>query len=259
MKDKGARVVLCGVLALVCFYGAERLTESHIARAAEVKVVPFVLRTESYNYDKGPKGELFLKETVARRADGATATISTVGKPSSGNTVKNLIFLDGTSILVYDPIQAKSTWHIHATRLAGLKEHLFNPAADCMPEGKREGERKGIGDDVVLGHKVVRIDSNLSSGRVIDWKAPDLACEALAFTFEERQPDGSLKLRTHVKAVSLDLREPPSDIFDSGAEYVEMKPSEAQARYFQKVGVQEDEASKQSAQQSDIQYLQGQR
>jgi len=258
MKDKGAWIFLCGVLAVLCFYGAGKLTIYHIA-SAQVRVAPFVLRTESYNYDKGPKGELFVKEVVARRSDGATAEISTVGEPSSGNTVKTLTFLDGRAVVVYDPIQAKSSWHITTARLAALKEHLLNSASDCMPREKREGKRSVIGDDVVLGHKAIRIQSDLSSGRIIDWKAPDLACETLEFTFEERQPDRSLKLKTHEKAVSLDIGEPPSNMFDSGADYAEMKPSEAQARYFQKVGAPEDAASKQSAEQSDINYLRGQR
>ncbi len=258
MKDKVTWIVLYVAMAALCFYGAAKLTMYHIA-SAQGRIVPFVLRTESYNYDKGPKGELFLKEAVARRSDGATAVISTVGEPSSGNTVKTLTFLDGRSVVVYDPIQAKSSWHVTATRLAGLREHLLNPASDCMPEGKREGKRNVIGDDLILGHKVIRIESDLNAGRVIDWKAPDLACEALEFTFEERQSDHSLKLKTHAKAVSLDIGEPPSDIFEAGADYVEMKPSEAQARYFQKVGAPEDAASKQSAEQSDIEYLQGQR
>jgi hypothetical protein len=257
MKDKGTWIFLSGALAVLCFYGAGKLTIYHIA-SAQVRVAPFVLRTESYNYDKGPKGELFLKELLARRSDGATAVISTVGEPSSGNTVKTLTFLDGKSVVVYDPIQAKSSWHITAARLAGLKEHLLNSASDCMPEGKREGKQGVIGDDVILGHKVIRIGSDLSTGRVVDWKAPDLTCETLEFTFEEHQPDGSLKLKTHEKAVSLDIGEPPSDIFDSGADYAEMKPSEAQARYFQKVGISEEAASKESAEQSDINYLQGQ-
>jgi len=258
MKEKVMWIFLSGALALLCFYGAAKLTIYRIAHA-QVRVVPFVLRTESYNYDKGPKGELFLKEIVARRSDGATAVISTVGDPSSSNTVKTLTFLDGTSMVVYDPIQAKSSWHMTVTRLAGLKEHLLNPTSDCMPKEKLEGRRKVIGRDVILGHTVMRIEADMSAERMVDWKAPDLACQALEFTFEERQPDGSLKLKTHEKAVSLDIGEPPSNIFDSGASYEEMKPSEAQARYFRKVGAPEDAASKRSAEQSDRTYLQGQR
>jgi|HubBroStandDraft_6_1064221.scaffolds.fasta_scaffold00142_2 hypothetical protein len=259
MKDKLAWIVLCGALAVLCFYGAAKLTTNHIAHA-QVSVTPFVLRTESYNYDKGPKGELFVKEVVARRSDGATAVISTVGDLSLGYTIKTLTFLDGTSITVYDPIRTKSSWHVTTQRLAQLKEHLLlHPAPDCMPEGVREGPVRILGDDLILGHKVIQVESKFGSGRLIEWDAPDLACKTLEFRFEERQPDGSLKIKTHEKAISLDIGEPPSSIFDVGADYQEMKPSEAQARYFQKAGVPEDTASKQSAQQADIVYLRGQR
>jgi hypothetical protein len=258
MKQIVKWVFVSGVLALVCFYGAAKLTIHHIAHA-QVRVVPFVLRTDSYNYDNGPKGELFLKEVVARRSDGASAVISTVGDPSSGSTLKTLNFLDGTMVEVYDPIQAKSSWHMAAIRLAGLKERLLNPASDCMPKEKLEGTRKVLGRDVILGHAVIRIEADSSDGRLVDWKAPDLACETVEFTFEERQPDGSLKLKAHERAVSLDIGEPPPDVFDSGANYEEMKPSEAQARYFRKLGIPEDPATKQSAKRSDTIYLQGQR
>ena len=236
---------------MLCFYGAKRLTIHRIA-SAQVRVVPFLLEDDSYNFDEKAEGELFLKKVTARRSDGAVAEISTVGPVSLGKTIRKVRYPDGTSVDFFDLIAAKTSWRMTSPQLGGLKEHLQNPPPNCVHE--TEGSPKVIGEDIILEQRVLVVQANLSMGRMTQWKAPDLDCQTLRMRFEALQPDGSLKLKAEGRPAALAIGEPPATMFDSGKNYRELKPSEAQSEYLQRTGVPEDEETKSSVQPLDQKY-----
>src|SRR5205807_3085481 len=82
--------------------------------------------------------------------------------------------------------------------------------------------------DSVLGHPVA-VDrwTTVDGSQSTDWRAPDLGCVSFQYVLEKRQPDGSYKLSTKEKPVSLQLGEPDQRLFEIGAEYAEVHPSEA--------------------------------
>ncbi len=240
-------------LAILCFFAGSRLMVEHLANA-QVRVAPFVLQVESYNFDRDPEGEVFHKKVVARRSDGTTVVVSSIGPLSSGKFVKKITFPEGRWMTVFDLIQAKTTWQMGPTGLAAFKEHMQNPPKNCLLDV--EGNPHLLREDVILGHKVVVVQSDTGNGRMTEWKAPDLSCERLQFRFESRTPDGLLKLKSEGRAVSLVLGEPPDSMFETGLNYRELKPSDAQHEFFEKWGVPEDSDSKESVERLDKRYSQ---
>lgn len=253
MKSLPRWLLLSAGLAVLSFVTGSRLMVRHLANA-QVRIAPFVLQIETYNFDRDPQGELFHKKTVARRSDGTTVVSSSVGPLLADKNVRKITFTDGRWMTVFDLIQAKTTWQMRPANLASLKEHLQDPPKNCIIAV--EGSPHLLREDVVLGQKVVVVQSENLNGRMTEWKAPDLSCERLQFRFESKQPDGSLKPKAESRAVSLVLGEPPDSLFEVGSNYRELKPSDAQHEFVEKWGVTEDSDSKEFVKPRDKEYLQ---
>lgn len=192
---------------------------------------------------------------MARRSDGATANVATVGLIEWGTTTRKVTYPDGIWASVYDMIAAKTTWHMHPVALASMKQRLQNPPADCV--FKTEGNPRFIRNETLLGHQVAIIQTLTSTERGTFWRAPDLGCEELQFRYEAIQSDGSFKLFSEERLISLKIGEPEPRLFELGANLKEMKPSEAHRLYFEKLGVPEDDNTKRVSEQMDRSYMSG--
>lgn len=244
-------VALILVLPIIFFYASKRIVIQQKAYA-QIRAVPFVLEIHSYSFKDNPAGELFHKTIVARRSDAATVSISTVGPLSWGKTVKKLTFTDGERVTVFDLIRAKTSWHLRPSALATLKDRIENHPSDCV----FGADTKFLRTDVLLNHPVVVVEKDLSEEHttITRWMAPDLGCESLQFRYGSRQPDGSLKQLSESRLVDLRLGDPDPRLFDPAVNYEELRPSDAQSRYFQKLGLPEDDESKQSVERLDKKY-----
>jgi hypothetical protein len=79
---------------------------------------------------------------------------------------------------------------------------------------------------VLFGQKVaiVKTWDRGSAGR--KWLAPGLGCKELQWQQASLQLDGSRRIELEGKLVSFTLSEPDARLFDLGASYAEVKPSE---------------------------------
>jgi hypothetical protein len=239
------------LVVISCFFAARRLTTHRIARA-NITVVPFVLQLDNYNFDTDPNGKLFHKRVFARRSDGASANVETVGLLSWGKTTRKVTYPDGRWVTVYDLIGAKTSWQLKPSSLARMKRLLQEPPPDCVFQ--TEGDPKVISTETILGQKVFVVQAASTSWRETAWRAPGLACQELKFRFESRQPDGSFKLKSEERPVGLTIGEPPPSLFDSGPSFEEQKPSDAHRHFFEKLPIPEDDATKKESEQMDMDY-----
>src|SRR5690348_13067764 len=119
-------------LAAICFFIGKNLEFVRIARAQTV-VVPYQLQMEIYTFEQNPAGQLLVKETKARRTDGATVLTEDIFLPIGERTSRKITFADGTILSVNDSIAAKTTCHLaSSSAVAAYKEQLINPPQACV-------------------------------------------------------------------------------------------------------------------------------
>ncbi len=242
------------VAGLVCFFLTKTLTFTQIA-TGDISVAPFTQERESYSFENDPKGSLVSKETVAMRADGAEAILTTamgnVGL-DQGFSARKVVFPDGRMLTLMDWIQAKSTWpRISAQQILTRNSRMSRPPENCIAAGET---LMGFGD--LLGHKVAIVGWPHQTGaqRVIQWQAPDLGCQSLLDRVQEQQSDGSWKLDAETRTTSLILGQPDPKYFDAGAGYTEMSPSQMLQRSEAFVGAAPTDDIEQSAKVQDKAY-----
>ncbi|HET7183048.1 MAG TPA: hypothetical protein VFI82_00075 [Terriglobales bacterium] len=178
-----ALIVLIIGLAAIAFDVAKSWTTVTLAQTS-VTVTPFTFETETYNFESDEKGKPFHKEVVARRSDGSTVKIATVGRIEWGTTTRKITHTTGVWASVYDLIEAKTTWQMHPAELAALKERLRNPPVDCVFQ--TAGNPSFVRNDIVLGHELAVIQTSTATERGTFWRARNLGCEELQFRFESR-------------------------------------------------------------------------
>jgi hypothetical protein len=95
---------------------------------------------------------------------------------------------------------------------------------------------KLLGQTVLFGQQadVVKTWNRGSGGQ--EWLAPALGCKELQWEQASLQPDGSRRIEEEGKLVSFTLGEPDARLFDLGASYAEIKPSELLRREMKAVG-----------------------
>lgn len=223
-------------LAVGCFYMSRALLIQHVA-GAEIRVTPYVLQTETRSFDNDPDGELFSRRTLARRSDGASAIVFTdLGKIgfAAGETSRRVTLPDGSVIMLHDSISARSTSPPMSTqRLAWYKTRHLQPPQNCVFPGETLQ-----GYEALLGQSTALVEHTSTDGyHVVYWRAPELGCENLRYRGDEKAPDGSRKLVTEMKAVTLRLEEPDPVLFDVREDYDQLKPSECLRRQTARLGI----------------------
>jgi hypothetical protein len=196
------------------------------------------------------------RKTVARRSDGTTALIESVGPLAWNQYGRKITFLNGRSVSLVNLIRSKSTWPRKSeSQVALLKSRLTNPPENC----KSQAGEELVGSDVIAGEPVsiLQVAIPLPRGtsgtatccggepivakRLTMWLAPRLGCECLQYHVEGVRPDGTSKLIVDGGPAQIVFGEPDSHWFDEGSDYTEATPSEIQTRFLEKVGVQKDD------------------
>lgn len=243
-------------LMTVCFLVSRSLTIGRVLKA-EVSVTPYSVEIEAYTFEDNPNGEIFNRRVDARRSDGTTMfrdTLFGLVGYQAGETARKITFTDGSSLTLFDSIAMKATWpRLSTDAIRRMRAQLTNPPPDCLGPGETL-----LGYGEVLGERVAIV-----KGRPIDaneftaWKAPRLGCKSLQHRIEAQQPDGSRKLVTLGRAVSLQVGEPDSSLFDEGVTYSEARPSESLRKVAQKLGLPWDDNLQKEGEHLDNRYSRG--
>src|SRR5579871_4866690 len=114
------------LIALTLLVGAGLLLlvkRAPIAARAQ-SVQPFVLQRLVQTPDSSGKLAFHKTELIARRSDGATALVESVGPQGSTTFVRKLTYLDGTSLSVFDSLKLKTTWQPMTSINVGRQRQL---------------------------------------------------------------------------------------------------------------------------------------
>jgi hypothetical protein len=260
MKRAG---IIVGLSAAIFLFGAEVHALKAAGQAGQVegapapdKITPFVLETEVYGFENDPHGGLGIKTTFARRSDGAFVRVENVGPLKLGITGRMIRFMDGRSVTVVNAFKMKTTWSpVRVDQLERFNAQRLRGSPDCL---RTAGEVR-IGADTLAGQFVVVVRNDQLGGsyvrRVTDWRAPELGCQTLKYRVEDQKADGTWRLMTEGRLVSLKLEEPDPKLFDQGADYAEAKPSDVHRKILEMQGTPVDEATwREQAEQMDRAY-----
>lgn len=240
-------------LAAGIFFAAQQLMFQHIARA-QVKATPFTLEMESYEFSDGLPETLIAKETVARRSDGATARVDSMGGIvglQAGETERHILYLDGHALDVFDGVQSVVRFpQLSLKAMAFRKEEIVSPPENCVFLGDSL-----VGYGTIRGYKVAKV-KNMAIGQrtVTAWLAPELGCEQLQYQVEENEADGTTKVTSETRAVSLVTGEPDPKFFDVPDSYNSVQPSLALRKEADKLGAPWNDAMQQEATRADAAY-----
>jgi len=227
--------VALALLVFSVYRIAKAITMRHLAEV-QIKVTPFTIQTEDYNFRKSADGQLVRRDTVARQSNGSFVKMSSVYNEvglAAGETVRTLRLADGRGYWVFDGIASLSTWPtLSDKQLAVYKESLLSPPTNCAHQGETVA-----GFELVGGHQVVKVTEEISGKKLTLWKAADLSCQLLQLHTEVIQPDGSLKLVYESRLVKLQIGEPDAALFEVPTSYAVLTPSEAWKREADKLGV----------------------
>lgn len=246
-KSGLAKAAPFGAIAAIVMIGSflvsRSLTIRQVARAAS-EIIPFTLETEIHHQGANPAEEILVRRIVARRSDGAQASVGPVmlgpAGIKAGAKARRVSLMDGSEVTLDDATKAKTTWPKRTTdAMAALKHHLTNPPQSCI----FNATETLLGYDMVLDQQTAIVRKKpipTSEGQNVTdtiWRALGLSCQILRYQVEMEEPDGSQQLVTEGKAVSLKFGEPDSALFDTGANYAEMKPSELLRLKAQRLGI----------------------
>lgn len=196
--------------------------------------VPFTLKIRETDYERNFAGDLAKVETQAQRSDGATVAVVTIYRTPVPSTFRAIRLPDGTRLRLVDAISAKSTCRPKHREVAPVRDTLsIAPRPpDCLgPLDKLLGRTTLFGQLV----DVVKTWDRGSGGE--EWLAPALGCKEFQWQNATMQSDGSLRIDSEAKPLSFTLGEPDVRLFDLGARYTEIKPSELRRRELKAAGV----------------------
>jgi hypothetical protein len=169
------------------------------------------------------------EEILARRADGATMTRRSPIRIKPDAYVRDLQFPDGRTVTIYDGINAKVTWPVLSGHGIVIRRDQVDGPSECPVSSNGSRLRR----DSIEGQDVDVIQENAGAYRLTMSSAPRLGCQALYVNSEAIQPNGSFRQSMETKATKLVMGEPDARLFEIGADLVEMKPSEAQRRFWE--------------------------
>jgi hypothetical protein len=199
------------------------VTSSTQSSAARVPIEPYYLERAVSD----PVHETETKEFLARRSDGAIMDMRAPLRIAPQAYVRELHFPDGRRVTIYDSIRTKTTWP-RGVETHPVAANATDGPSDCAASSNgnllRHEQMQGVDVDVV--------QQFAGSYRLTLSAAPRLGCQALAASSEAVQPDGSFRPSMDTKTIKLVVGEPEARFFEIGPDLVEMKPSEAQRRFY---------------------------
>lgn len=245
LRRKISSAVAILLLLVGCYFGAKRLTITHLAHA-QVRATPFFLQLHVYNVQKNKLSHM---RAIARRSDGTTVLLQSVGPIDSGHTMRKITFMDGRAITVSDLLRTRTTIRQLNEEIAFLRKMLVDPPQDCRTSGQVFLRRESI-----LGQNVAVWQLDVANRRITIWQAPALGCELLQYRSEIKQADGSFQTEAEARPVLFRLGEPDPAVFDPKSDYDEMKPSEVQRRVLEKMGLPADSVDQRQTEKLDQLY-----
>lgn len=241
-------------LAVGAYFLAQPLTLERLARA-QVKTTPFTLQLESYDLSEGSPGLLFSKETVARRSDGATVRINSMGGLvglQSGEAERHIVFLDGREIAAFDGVSSVIRFPKLSTEAISIqKQKILNPPANCLFPGQTLVRYEALQGYTTA---VVRVGP-VGQNEITAWYAPALGCEKLQYRVEGPDDNGSQQTLSETKLVNLSIGEPDPRLFEVPENYASVAPSQAMHKEAARLGVTWTDDMQREADRSDAAYF----
>ncbi len=230
LKETRSAMALTLLAALAIFVPrtvAQQSSTKPTSAVSAKKFVPFTLERRMYDFDSSGTRGFEWRHIVARRSDGATVTSRFQPQDKETAThprMRVIQFLDGHSLEIYDNIRAFVDWPAPRERTL-LQSELLAPSKNCFLTGY------GLYFDKydTLGGVRVAVIRSLPKGSsgITRWLAPELGCEELQNTYTQVQADGSFRLVSEEKFVSLRLGEPDAAFFNVPSTYASLTPSAA--------------------------------
>jgi len=231
---KGALSVISAALLLAFLLVAKNLLRVRAANAG-LTVTPFVLRTETYSFERGPGGQLMASTIEARRSDGARTTFVTHFFPGSRERAfRSIVYPNGRRVQLADAISAKTTWPP-----LPIKEIAAKQARDLQFSNNNcvESWEALLSYEILFGRRVAVVKTAPANvfGTTY-WRSPELDCETIQYRVETVKA-GRVVVQTEQRAVSLEFEEPDAKLFDEGANFAELRPSERLRKEVEREGL----------------------
>jgi hypothetical protein len=217
-------IVMAGtVLLLAVLVDGGSLLTAHVAGVL-AGAAPFVLETETYSFAKIPSGQRVARMTEARRSDGTRATLTTSFISGGGRmTLRTIQYPDGRKLQLVDAIFAKTTWPAPA---AGDPAALRARELRLAHHSCAEKWEALLRFEVLFGVRFAVVKTiPVDVFGTTSWRSPELGCETLQYETETVRAGRAVVL-TKQRLVSFAWAEPGSKLFDAGAHYTELRPSE---------------------------------
>lgn len=224
------------------------------ATTRNVRATPFTLTTQIHFYDRPASSYRLSRSITARRADGTRVTLAydpMLGSDAARARIRVIVYPDGRRVEVYDALHAVTRWPADPKHYAFQEKLLFTPPRNCVEQSwdYPAGYTKLGGVRVAIVKEFPKGSSGLTS-----WRAPELGCEKLQETLTQVQEDGSFRLVTETKFVSLKLGAPDTAIFAVPSDYRNLKPSEALRAWAMHAGRKWDADLQAQAEREDARF-----
>jgi len=197
---------------------------------AQITARPFLIERSISVPDESGALKLWRVDVIARRSDGATAKITSLGPISLRKFTRKLTFPDGRTLTLFDHIKVRTTWPTMSDEeLTAYQSHITYPPADC---GANSRNTHLLRSEMIGGQSTFVLQTLVPGKyRVTRWVAPALDCEELQSEAEMVAEDGSYKVSAETKLSRVLVGEPDSRLFDVGSGFEELSPSSAGRRW----------------------------
>jgi hypothetical protein len=180
-------------------------------------------------------------EIMARDGQGALARVWASGRSddaavqaimSGAMYRRELTLPSGVKLRIHDAFRMKSTYPTASNTPTPDPRSVVVP--DCAGTGTPV---RVLSREIVRGLNTVKVRFPITPDSIeFQWRAPAAGCEAVQGYTQVLQPDGSTLKAAEMRLVKLQLGEPDARLFDVGAAYAEVRPSESGAAQLRALG-----------------------
>jgi hypothetical protein len=190
------------------------------------------------------------RQVLARRADGSTASIEHNGVGPV--PMRTVTLADGSVVWLIDSLAAKVTWPkqtVEEARSVGAHVPNSNPRPDCGFPAKDI-----VGNELIMNQETVIYLATAGDRQMKVSFAPGLGCEVLRVQATDTR---SGKALGENRLLQFKLGEPDPHLFDLGANFAEVKPSELRALQRKAIGAFSRANDLRRDAELDLKYLKG--